>query len=506
MNVLISQSDHDFALMLNTMLTANRSTGKIKILPQEADLFQEKISDYNLLILDDSAQTFSLFKQLKKQNPMQIPAVIFFFNPDKPEAGKKALQHGISYALPKNHAVLNLINELARQAIIINQNATKVTILSRQLEEADKAAFIGRISAGLAHDFNNILHLINGHAQAAMGFPDTEVKNASLDIIRDCCEQGQNIATQLAKLLKPKSPVHNKIAIATILETALQFMQYELTRCKIEIEKDFAADLRVICNEEQILQTFLNFLTNARDNMHITGGTLKISTRREKNTVLIEFADSGTGIEEPLLEKIFDPMFTTKNSENHSQEFGGSGLGLFISKNIIEQHNGSIAVQNRESGGTIFSISLPIAAAAKPARRQNKKLQTEQNPQKQKDNLDILVVEDEVMIQSVLKNLLSRDGHKVTLVDDGELALEKVNGHDYDLILSDLNMPNMTGLDFFKKAKEIKSNVKVVMITGDHFSADLQEAEEAGACGQLLKPFNKQEIDAVLAKIRAIPE
>ena len=503
MNVLISQDDHDFALMLSEMMTAKQFSGKIKVLKPEADIFQENFDDFNLLIVDDSVQILSLFNQIKKQKLLQTPAVILFYNPENPKTGQKALQSGVVYALPKTHDILNIINELAHQAITVNQNVTKLKILSRQLEEADKAAFVGRISAGLAHDFNNILHLINGHAQAAMEFSDTDVKNASLDIIRDCCDQGQTIAAQLVKLLKPKTPEFGNIAISAIIDTALQFMQYELKRCRIEVEKDYAADVRVRCNEEQILQTFLNLLTNARDTLHLTGGHLKITTRRENDSAVIEFADDGTGIEEKYLDKIFDPMFTTKNKEKRSQEFGGSGLGLFISQNIVHQHNGTIGVRNRTGGGTIFSISLPLANKSVSRKKAAEKDRTNQLESHANENLDILVVEDETMIQSVLKNLLSRDGHRVTVVDDGESALKKVNGHEYDLILSDLNMTNMTGLDFFKKAKELKNDIKVVMITGDHFSGDLEKAEAAGAYGKLLKPFNKRELDAVLHHVKS---
>ncbi|KAA3615974.1 MAG: hybrid sensor histidine kinase/response regulator [Calditrichaeota bacterium] len=497
MRVLVSQSNHKFALLIEKALTEHPSRDSIQILPVDAELLQQNFSDFNLLILDDSVDILALLQQIKNQNSIQSPAIIYFYNSTNSQAGQAALHAGINYALPKIDGILDNFADLAKRAILINQNNEKVSILCRQLEEADKAAFIGRISAGLAHDFNNILHLIGGHAQAALELENTEVKNASLDIIRDCCDQGKNISDQLANLLKPKSFDYCNLPISSIIDSALHLMQYELTRSKIIVEKNYTAHLRVMCNEEQIIQMFLNLLLNACDSLHASGGKLLISVKEENETALIEFADTGPGIDENLHSKIFDPMFTTKNNEQKSPAIGGAGLGLFISKNIVQQHKGQINVKNRDGGGTIFSIALPLAKQTLPF----PKTPVPEIPSGTRKNLEILVVEDEAMIRSVLNNLLTMEGHKVTLVDNGELALQKVIDYDYDLILSDLNMPNMSGLDFLKQAKGIKEDLKIVMITGDHFSEDLDEAVEAGAYSKLLKPFNKKELDEILLQV-----
>ncbi|MCA9731161.1 MAG: hybrid sensor histidine kinase/response regulator [Deferribacteres bacterium] len=497
MKTLILQRDPDYAQLLQNRLGKDT---RIVYPTEKTNPKNLNLESFDLIFVDDTIDIGTLYSYFRESDKKQSPAVIFLLDPDNAESALQPAFTGFSGIMPRTKDILDFLPLFIKHARYNSKQKQRINLLNRQLEEADKAAFIGRISAGLAHDFNNILHLISGHAFAAQELDSTEAKNASLEIIRDCSDQGKNIANQLNNLLRPKTFQQSNLPIASIILTALQFMQYEFNRAKIDVEKHFQEDLRVVCNEEQILQTFLNILANIRDNLYATGGKLAITTYENDGNAVVEFADTGTGIDESLHSKIFDPHFTTKRRNANSKEFGGSGMGLYISKNIVEQHNGKIEVQNRTGGGSIFSISLPSAPAPEDMLlrpRSTNTLVDMPDP----ENLDILVVEDEEMIRTVLKNLLTMEGHKVTVVDSGKSALDHVKDFEYDIVLSDLNMPQMNGLDFLRQAKKLKNDIKVVMITGDHYSQELEMAEQEGSAGSLLKPFNKKQLDTLIQKV-----
>ncbi|MDZ7262766.1 MAG: response regulator, partial [candidate division KSB1 bacterium] len=279
----------------------------------------------------------------------------------------------------------------------------------------------------------------------------------------------------------------------------------------IELTLDQAGDLwPVKADLHQFEQVIINLAVNARDAMP-DGGKLTIRTanvgEEESRSlghpelvpgeyVSIEVKDTGCGIPKEIQEKIFEPFFTTKGARSGSA-VKGTGLGLSVSYSIIRNHDGSIEVESEVGVGTTFTIKLPVITSEP----EESKIPTPTVVSRQdKGTLDILVVDDEEVIRTILKRLLSKEGHHVTTTADGVSALQLLPKNNFDLIFSDISMPRMSGIEFLEKVKSLNCKAKVIMITGQIIDTDLERAQKKGAWGYLRKPFQKADLDEIIRK------
>ncbi len=207
------------------------------------------------------------------------------------------------------------------------------------------------------------------------------------------------------------------------------------------------------------------------------GGKIEVSARLEKDRLEIEFKDTGSGIEEKDLSRIFEPFYTTKDK--------GSGLGLWISNEIIKRHGGEIRVKNREDRkGTCFNLSLPYGRPEMKRKIQEK----------------ILVADDELRMCESLKTLLSNSGYEVETVQDGEEAIRLINENNFDLILADIKMPKVNGVDILRKAKSKDKDNLVILMTGYGSLDTAIQAIEEGAYDYFLKPIEFQELERAIKR------
>jgi PAS domain S-box-containing protein len=378
--------------------------------------------------------------------------------------------------------------------------------LEQQLLHTQKMESIGMLAGGVAHEFNNLLTAISGYGQILQESIsiDDEMSQESIGNILKAAGRAAELTRGLLAFSRKQLINPELVFIDTITGHASKLIRM-IIGADIEISTAFSGkNLRVKADVGQIEQVLMNLATNARDAMP-HGGRLTISTEQVTvedgseaeyelsspgNYALITVADTGAGIDEKLLGKIFEPFYTTK-------EVGkGTGLGLSIAHGIIKQHDGSILVSSEPSKGTTFNIYLPLTANS----------DVNEKPKMSAPLVGgmetLLVAEDEEIVKNYLKKILEKAGYNVAVTNNGEdaVAIFKEH-HDISLVLSDVVMPKKNGKEMLDEIKKIKPGIKSVFISG--YTADIMHRkgiiEEATEF--IMKPFNK---NVLLQKIREV--
>lgn len=262
-------------------------------------------------------------------------------------------------------------------------------------------------------------------------------------------------------------------------EARLRGLDYEVTLHADEGQYTFGS-------ASELREVFVNIIVNAVDAMP-TGGTLAIGSVREGDRLRLEFKDSGTGMPDDVRQKIFDPFFSTKGAH-------GTGLGLSVSYSIIERHDGLIGVTSDVGGGTTFIIDLP-------AHELESEPTTETDDGAQVRSLSILVIDDEPFVRETLAEMLEVMGHTVALADGGQSALKTLSRSSFDLVFTDLAMPEMDGWETARAIRRRWADIKVVLVTGYGTGTTPPPGEEALVNGIIGKPFDFSQISEMITYI-----
>jgi PAS domain S-box-containing protein len=368
--------------------------------------------------------------------------------------------------------------------------------LQSQLVQSEKMAGIGMLTSGIAHEFNNLLQIMSGHAEFAQRTKKPEDMEEALDIVGNTSDRVSKIIKDLLTFSRREPSERKLCSIAELVEFVLSMIEEQLIKSNINVGREFRKVPKVDVNDGEIQQVFLNMVTNARDAMLPEGGKLEIGIKKVKDDVEISFTDTGIGIEEENLGRVFEPFYTTKGPVGGNIRTQGIGLGLSVSYGIVERHGGTIEVESEVGKGTTFTIKLPLEKQG----RRDKKIEAEEKVEKAKPkSLDILVVDDEPDICSMLTKWLSADGHKVKSVSVGSKAINLVKKKHYDVVFLDIVMPGIPGDEVLVKIKEISSKIKVIMITGSLMKkSSWRELKQKGASGYIKKPFKMKDIKKFL--------
>lgn len=380
----------------------------------------------------------------------------------------------------------------ARQAATVIANARlfrKVQESQAELIQSSKLAAVGTFAAGIAHEFNNLLAGMLGYAQLGLATPEEETKNESLKVVVDTCKRGKSITGSLLTFARRQEPRRELADLYDAVQGTLTLMEIELRKHNIQVVREIKPVPLTICDAGQISQVFLNFLTNARDAMKPKGGTLTVMLDSDERMITLAVRDTGTGIPEALRDKVFEPFFTTKGALGGSAT-PGTGLGLSVSYGIIKSHGGSFDVDSQAGKGTTMTVHLPIAETPEAAAAL---AQTEREPT-ELPNLRILLVDDDVAISRSLRRLLEQIGHTITMCSDGRAALDAYKAGDFDVVLSDLAMPGMSGLELLRELRAYDGEARVLIFTGQALGRQVDEALHDGAAAVLRKPFELEEV------------
>jgi CheY-like chemotaxis protein len=269
-----------------------------------------------------------------------------------------------------------------------------------------------------------------------------------------------------------------------VLESAIELREYDLKVSNIGIETDFERKLPLTMADSHALQqVFVNLIINAEQAIKGAqrGGTIAIKTERENGTIRVSVSDDGPGIPEGELGLIFEPFYTSKPPGQ------GTGLGLAVSRKIVQGHGGKMWAASKEGKGATFIIELPVVAAGKTEEAPRPAVR-ETPPAKSR----ILVVDDELPVQELMCGVLEAEGHEVHLASNGEAALACLGAYEYDLVISDIRMPQLDGEELYA---QICSNWphladRVILSTGDVVTDKTRAFLEKANLPRITKPFD----------------
>ncbi len=372
----------------------------------------------------------------------------------------------------------------------------------RQLEQktqiSSRLASVGEMAAGVAHEINNPLTAVTGYAQLLAERDDLPADiRSDLAAINDGARRVAGIVQRLLAFSRQTKPEQKYVDINDLIESTLILRAYHLRVNNIKVvTRLYPGLLETVVDPGQIQQVILNLIVNAETEMKLAHGKgkLTITTKKSHNTISLSIKDNGPGIKPEVMDKIFNPFFTTR-------EVGqGTGLGLSLCYGIIAEHKGKIYAESKPGKGVTFIVELPVVEEFTSP--EQAKMQFE--PEKAIKGR-ILVVDDEQTVRDVVKRVLTKEGHKIETADDADEALKKIERKKYNLILVDIKMPGMNGVELFKRIRKIDKSlaVKVVFITGDIMSADTEKFLSETKVSHISKPFNagqlKLEINRALS-------
>ena len=345
---------------------------------------------------------------------------------------------------------------------------------------------IGKMTAGIGHEVNNTLAIVDGQIKM-IGFrlQEMHIEDPTLNRFMDGCSYGmnriKNIIDGLRAMTRGNTQKKQLINPEELVEKTVNFVKevYAREEITVEFHSELSASVEVEGYFVQLSQVLLNILSNARDVLlDKAHAKIEVSVELSENrTVCIGIKDNGSGIPVYILDKIWDPFFTTKDSDK------GSGIGMHISKQIIEEHGGRIDLES-SSEGTEFSIYLPKysnqSVTVSPYR--------------------ILVVEDEPIVADYIQEILEDCGYESDIAYDGLKALEKLEQNTYDVMLTDMKMPRMHGLELIQTATEKKliDWSQIIILTGG-YPKEWQEQVQSAAM-HILKPVEEENLQAALSK------
>jgi len=374
--------------------------------------------------------------------------------------------------------------------------------LERQLAETQKMVAVGRLAAGVAHDYNNVLQVVLANASLLL---HAELQNRALSRddrisflqgIHVAASKAATVTRQLLDFAGQRSQWHTRTDLSDAVRGTLKMAGASMGG-EVEIESDIQEDVAIEGDPGAISQAMLNLLVNARDAMP-DGGKIQVSLSVRRLTDAdasllhpglhsglwadLSVADCGEGMPEDVRARIFEPFYTTKLVGQ------GTGLGLAMVDGIVRRHGGHIAVDSEPDRGTIFHLYLPARLEAPQPVPSAATISS--------DGRSILVVDDDDAVRAATVSILDRAGYRPLQADGGEAAMEVYAqlGQNIDLVLLDLAMPGMSGMDTLLSLRRIDPDVKVVVCSG-YGQDQVQKLLKAGALGFLPKPFSTDQLN-----------
>ncbi len=380
-------------------------------------------------------------------------------------------------------------------AVVILRDVTEERLMQERLLQSEKMVSVGQLVSGVAHELNNPLTGIMGFAQLLLGRELDERTRQDVEVIHGEADRASKIVQNLLSFARRKRAEKEPADLNALLERVLELRSYGLRVKNIDVELDLDAKLpETMVDTNQVQQVFLNLIINAEQAMLGAGerGTLTVTSRRDNDLVRLTLHDDGPGMTPDTLRRIFDPFFTTK------QVGEGTGLGLTISYGIIEEHGGRIWADSRPGRGTTFTVELPIVQG-----RERRAQAAREDEAPSVAARSILVVDDEQSIQRLLGSILQMDGHHVDTARNGREALDYIARQRYDVIVTDIKMPDMGGRDLYRALLELDRDLarRTIFITGDTVSPETRTFLEEVNNPCLAKPFRVREVRDTISQI-----
>ncbi len=385
------------------------------------------------------------------------------------------------------------------------QDISERKLLESRLLQAQKMEAIGTLAGGIAHDFNNILAAIMGYTEITKNKLKQAELHRHLEQVLNACERARNLVSQILTFSRQQDKEMKPVDMVPLVKEALQLLRAAIPTT-VEIRLRISPKVRaVLADPTQIHQVMVNLCTNAAHSMRHKGGVLGIGLDHREVTawnkdlypdlrpgpyVELTISDTGTGIEQAIIHRIFDPFFTTKDTGE------GTGLGLSVVYGIVKEHGGTITVQSEPGAGSMFRVCLP---ATEP----EGKLKADSSEAIPGDGERILFVDDEEIISEIGKEILEELSYRVISTTSSTKALEifRAHPHRFELIITDMTMPGMTGLDLAREILGIQPDIPMILCTGFNEFIHEEDVRELGIKALLLKPFSVKDFAAVIRRV-----
>jgi signal transduction histidine kinase len=382
----------------------------------------------------------------------------------------------------------------------ISEKKRSAEELERQrdaLHQREKLAALGSLLAGVAHELNNPLSVVVARAVLLEEQGDAKTKAAALKI-RSAAERCARIVRTFLAMARQQRPERGPVAVNEVVKEALDITSYATRTSGVEVELDLAQGIPpILADADQLHQVLLNLIINAQQSLQEQPPPRRIRITScydyIYDTVHITVADNGPGVPAHLRARVFEPYFTTKPTGI------GTGVGLAVSLGIVEAHGGTLTVACPTEGGAVFTITLPVGvvdATKAVTVPPQKAIPTQRS---------ILVVDDEPEIRDALAEILKGAQHRVVTASSGREALERMAAETFDVILTDIRMPDLDGRALYEEIERRwrAQCSRVVFVTGDTLASALREFVSESGRPVIEKPFLPSEVRRIVAELVA---
>jgi PAS domain S-box-containing protein len=398
--------------------------------------------------------------------------------------------HGIPMQYQAKPRMLTISRDITEK-----KRASEELVRQREmLHQREKLAALGSLLAGVAHELNNPLSVVVARA-AILEERDDPATRETASKIRAAAERCARIVRTFLAMARQQQPERVPVAISEVVSAALDITGYALKTSGIEVALDLAEHVPpVLADADQLHQVFMNLIINAQQALQDQSPPRKLSlTSRfdpSANAIRIAVADNGPGIPEAVRHRIFEPYFTTKPLG------AGTGVGLAVCLGIVEAHGGTLTAESGDGLGTVFTIVLPAGSLDGGSAEESKPVDAA--PGKR----SALVVDDEVGVRETLAEILMSSGHRVVAAASGREALERMSEERFDVILTDIRMPDLDGRALYREIERRwpERAAQVVFVSGDTLTSTLRAFAEESGRPVIEKPFLPSEVRRIVSE------
>ncbi|HSF16694.1 MAG TPA: ATP-binding protein [Vicinamibacteria bacterium] len=393
--------------------------------------------------------------------------------------------------------VLNAFAPSPDEARLVLNDVTELRRLENQLRHSQRQEVLGLLASGVAHDLNNVLGGVLGYASLARYQTQDPRVTKYVETIERTAMRGASLTGRLLSSSRRSSPRQEPVSLNQLIGETLELLAHSMPK-NVRIETSLDPSVRVImADSAQLQQILLNLAINARDAMR-DGGVLRLSTRLETDArVCISVQDTGVGMDSKVLERLYEPFFSTKGPK-------GTGLGLSVVYGIVKSLSGDIRVQSSPGRGTRFDVFLTCrwADEAAPAREVDEPVGHGEL---------VLLVDDEEVLRDLGKDILETHGYRVQVVSSGEEAVDFIrrSKESVALVVLDLVMPGIDGGETYRRLRHLDAGLPVLLSSGLTAEQSVEEILTDRATGFLEKPYGQSELaravrSTILRKRRSI--
>ena len=395
--------------------------------------------------------------------------------------------------------------KLARELKMRKQIEAERAMITKELQQVQKMEAIGTLAGGIAHDFNNILSAVIGFTELALSEikPNSTVAHKMKQVLISA-DRAKKLVRQILEFSRQAKEDAQPVQVKKIILEALTLIRASLPTT-IEIRQNLSSNACVLADSTQLHQVIMNLCTNAAQAMHESGGIITIFLHEievDADTadipvnlnpgayIRLTVEDTGCGIPCEIIERIFDPFFTTKEKDE------GTGMGLAVVHGIIKSCGGYISVKSLPGKGTAFHVFLPAIEEAIDLMNEKKEKITGGNER-------ILFIDDEPLQTEFAEDYLNKLGYHVTALTDSRKAFERFRDSpdSYDLVITDLTMPKMTGKVLAQEMHIIRPNLPIILCSGYSESIHRVKALEMGIHDYLMKPIALKDLADTIRKV-----